>query len=140
MISKHGFETSPERSELMKKIRSKNTKPELALRKALWNSGIRYRVRNNDIIGNPDIAIRKYKLAVFVDGEFWHGFNWDNKKQRIKSNRDYWIKKIEKNIERDYKVNTQLEKNGWNVLRFWEKDIKNNLEKCVNIIKSEIQQ
>lgn len=120
----------------MRKIKSNDTKPELKLRKALWSVGIRYRVKNKDIFGKPDIAIRKYKLAVFVDGEFWHGFNWEEKKTKIKSNRDYWIQKIEGNMERDKKVNKKLRENGWTVLRYWQKEIKNNLDQCVAEIEA----
>jgi DNA mismatch endonuclease (patch repair protein) len=139
METKYGFETSKQRSKLMSKIKSKNTKPEILLRKAIWNEGIRYRLSNKEIIGNPDIAIKKYKLAIFIDGEFWHGYNWKVKKTKIKSNRDYWIKKIERNIERDKKYNKTLKEAGWNVMRFWEKEITKNLQQCVEKIKTEIQ-
>jgi DNA mismatch endonuclease (patch repair protein) len=122
----------------MRKIKSNNTKPELKLRKALWNVGIRYRIKNKDIFGKPDIAIRKYKLAVFVDGEFWHGYNWKEKRTKIKSNRDYWIQKIEGNMERDEKVNKKLRENDWTVLRYWQKEIKNDLDKCVSEIETAI--
>lgn len=122
----------------MRKIKSNDTKPELKLRKALWNVGIRYRIKNKDIFGKPDIAIKKYKLAVFVDGEFWHGFNWKEKKTKIKSNRDYWIQKIEGNMERDKKVNKKLRENGWTVLRYWQKEIKSNLDQCVSEIEATI--
>jgi len=138
MKSKHGFTTTKQRSDLMRKIKSKNTTPEILLRKALWNSGIRYRIKNKSIPGKPDIAIKKYKLAVFVDGEFWHGYNWSEKKKKIKSNREYWIKKIEGNIERDKKVNRELKENGWTVLRYWQNEIKNDLDKCVSEIEDAI--
>jgi DNA mismatch endonuclease (patch repair protein) len=123
----------------MRKIKSNDTKPELKLRKALWNVGIRYRTKNKDIFGKPDIAIRKYKLAVFIDGEFWHGYNWEEKKTKIKTNRDYWIHKIEGNMERDEKVNKKLKENNWTVLRYWQKEIKNNLDECVSEIESVIE-
>lgn len=139
MATKYGFETTEQRSKLMSQIKSKNTKPEISLRKALWKEGVRYRVSNKRIIGNPDVAIAKYKLAIFVDGEFWHGYNWKEKKQRIKANREYWINKIERNIERDKQNNQKLKINGWTVIRFWEKDIKKDLDKCVEKIKYEIQ-
>ncbi len=124
----------------MRKIKSKNTSPEIKLRKALWNQGIRYRVKNKSIPGKPDIAIKKYKLAVFVDGEFWHGHNWSEKKHKIKSNRDYWIKKIEGNIQRDKRVNLELKENGWTVLRYWQHEIKNDLDKCVSEIENAINE
>jgi DNA mismatch endonuclease, patch repair protein len=140
MKSKHGFITTKKRSDLMRKIKSKNTSPEIKLRKALWNQGIRYRVKNKSISGKPDIAIKKYKLAVFVDGEFWHGYNWSDKKNKIKSNRDYWIKKIEGNIQRDKRVNMELKENGWTVLRYWQHEIKNDLDKCVSEIEDVINE
>ena len=119
----------------MSKIKSRNTKPEILLRKTLWSQRIRYRINNSKIIGKPDIVLSKYKIAVFVDGEFWHGFKWAEKKRKIKANREYWIIKIEKNIKRD-KLNTQkLKDNGWIVLRFWEHEIFSDLNNCVNKIK-----
>lgn len=138
MKSKHGFITTKKRSDLMRKIKSNNTSPEIKLRKALWNQGIRYRIKNKSILGKPDIAIKKYKLAVFVDGEFWHGFNWSEKKTKIKSNRKYWIKKIEGNMKRDERVNKELRENGWTVLRYWQNQIKNDLESCVAEIEKVI--
>lgn len=140
MKSKHGFITTKKRSDLMRKIKSNDTSPEIKLRKALWSQGIRYRIKNKSIIGKPDIAIKKYKLAVFVDGEFWHGYNWSEKKQKIKSNRDYWIKKIEGNIQRDKKVNKELKKDGWTVLRYWQHEIKNDLVSCVSEIEKAINE
>ncbi|WP_378173947.1 very short patch repair endonuclease [Aquimarina sp. SS2-1] len=122
----------------MRKIKSKNTKPEILLRKALWKKGIRYRLNVEEVIGKPDIVIRKYKIAIFVDGEFWHGYNWSEKKQKIKSNRDYWIPKIERTIERDRKNNEALRKMGWKVFRFWEKEINKELDKCINKVQSYI--
>mgnify|MGYP002349400974 FL=1 len=138
MKSKHGFETTQERSDLMRKIKAKNTTPEIIFRKALWKEGIRYRIENKKIIGNPDIAIKKYKIAIFIDGEFWHGFNWQEKKTKIKSNREYWIKKIERNIERDKKNNQLLINQNWVVQRFWEHEIKKDLNKCIEIVKDTI--
>jgi len=136
--SKHGFETTQERSDLMRKIKAKNTAPEIIFRKALWKEGIRYRIENKKITGNPDITIKKHKIAIFIDGEFWHGFNWQEKKTKIKSNREYWIKKIERNIERDKKNNQLLINQNWVVLRFWEHEIKKELNKCIEIVKDAI--
>ena len=118
----------------MKKIKSSNTKAEILLRKKLWNAGFRYYKNYKKLPGKPDIVFVKFKIAIFVDGEFWHGFNWREKKKKIKSNRDYWLKKIGKNIKRDKKINSELKKMGWTVLRFWEKEIKNNLDNCLLII------
>lgn len=119
----------------MRKIKAKNTTPEIILRKALWSERIRYRKENKGITGNPDIAIKKYKLAIFIDGEFWHGYNWQEKKKKIKINREYWIKKIERNIARDKKNNQLLKEQDWIVLRFWEHEIKKDLDNCVDKVK-----
>lgn len=134
MKSKHGFETTEERSKLMSRIRGTNTKPEIALRKALWALGFRYRLNVKRLPGKPDIVMRKYKLAIFVDGEFWHGNKWKEKKPKIKSNTEYWIKKIEGNITRDRLNNRKLKDQGFTVLRFWEQAIRKDIEKCVRRI------
>jgi len=127
-----GFYTTKKRSKIMSKIRGKNTKPELLFRKALWKKGVRYRIDNKKLPGKPDVSIQKYKLAIFIDGEFWHGYNWDERKLNIKSNRDFWIPKIERNLQRDREVNRELMDMGYTVFRFWEKEIKNDLNKCIN--------
>lgn len=126
--------TSPERSRLMKQIKSRNTLPELLLRKSLWALNIRYRIHVKQFPGCPDILIKKYKLAIFVDGSFWHGFNWQEKKIRIKSNRDFWINKIERNMNRDLDVNNALDDLGYVVMRFWDHDIVKELDRCLNQI------
>ena len=130
----NGFETSKERSRIMRRIKSENTKPEIMLRKALWHRGVRYRVNYKSLPGSPDIVITRYKIVIFVDGEFWHGYNWDQKRTRIASNRAFWIPKIERNIQRDKENNNILIKNGWTILRFWEHEITNNLSVCINDI------
>jgi|SRR5690554_5481116 len=127
-----GFYTTGKRSKIMSRIRGKNTKPELRFRKALWKKGIRYRVDNKKLPGKPDVSIKKYKLAIFIDGEFWHGYNWHERKKTIKSNRGFWIPKIERNMQRDAEVNEQLAEMGYMVFRFWEKEIRNQLDKCIN--------
>jgi DNA mismatch endonuclease (patch repair protein) len=127
-----GFYTTKKRSKIMSKIRSKNTKPELLFRKALWKEGVRYRVDSKKLPGKPDVSIQKYKLAIFIDGEFWHGYNWDERKDKIKNNRGFWIPKIERNMQRDREVNRQLNTMGYTVFRFWEKEIKSELNKCIN--------
>lgn len=130
---------SPQRSYNMSRIRSKDTKPELLLRKALWAQGIRYRTHSRDLPGKPDIVIKKYKLAIFVDGEFWHGHQWDKTSGRIHSNRDFWIPKIERNMQRDRENNAALIARGYTVFRFWGKDVRKNLQKCVNQIRLYIE-
>lgn len=116
----------------MGKIRGKNTKPELVFRKALWTKGVRYRINTKKLPGKPDISIQKYKLAIFIDGEFWHGYNWNERKENIGSNRGFWIPKIERNIQRDGEVNQQLVDLGYTVFRFWEQEVKKDLDKCIN--------
>ena len=127
-----GFYTTKKRSKIMSKIRGKNSKPELLFRKALWAKGVHYRVNNTQLPGKPDISIKKYRLAIFIDGEFWHGYNWDERKNTIKSNRRFWIPKIERNLQRDKEVNQALQDIGYTVFRFWVKDVKNDLGKCIN--------
>jgi len=126
-----GFYTTPERSKIMGKIRGKNTKPELAFRKALWQSGYRYRIDYKKLIGKPDIALKKYKTVIFIDGEYWHGHNWEERKEKIKTNREFWIPKIERNIQRDQEVNQALKDKGYTVFRFWETEIKKDLDGCL---------
>lgn len=128
------FETTPERSILMSKIKSKNTNPEIKLRKALWKIGIRYRLNLFNLPGKPDIVITKKKIVIFIDGEFRHGYKWQEKKNKIKSNREYWINKIEKNIERDIKNTCLLQSMGYIVLRFWEAEINKDFDNCIQKI------
>lgn len=116
----------------MSKIKGKNSKPELLFRKALWAKGIRYRINNKSLPGKPDISIKKYKLIIFIDGEFWHGYNWEERRETIKNNRGFWIPKIERNMQRDKEVNEELQDMGYFVLRFWSKDIQTELHKCIN--------
>jgi DNA mismatch endonuclease (patch repair protein) len=133
--SKYKFETTPERSLRMSNIRSTNTRYEIVLRKALWATGIRYRLNVKTLPGKPDIVIGKHKLVIFVDGEFWHGFNWEEKKLRIKANKNYWVPKIERNMQRDLENMAALEALGYTVLRFWEQDIRKDLNTCISKVK-----
>lgn len=126
-----GFYTTPKRSKIMSKIRGKNTKPELTFRKALYAAGYRYRIDYKKLIGKPDIALKKYKTVIFVDGEYWHGHNWAARKPKVKTNRGFWIAKIERNMQRDEEVNEELERLGYKVFRFWESEIKKELERCL---------
>lgn len=126
-----GYYTTPQRSKIMSKIKGKNTKPELAFRKALYAAGYRYRIDYKKLIGKPDIALPKYKTVIFIDGEYWHGKNWEERKPKVKTNREFWIAKIERNMQRDAEVNEKLNAMGYTVFRFWETDIKKNLEKCL---------
>ena len=133
---------SPEqRHKNMKHIRSKDTNIQIILRKALWHEGIRYRKNYDKLPGKPDIAITKYKIAVFCDGEFFHGKDWNQLQVKLKNsnNSEYWLKKIQRNINRDYEVEQEIRAQGWIVLRFWGKDIKQDVNMCVKSIKEAIQ-
>lgn len=124
----------------MKQIKNKNTKIEIMLRKELWKRGLRYRKNTNKVFGHPDIAFIGKKIAVFCDSEFWHGFNWEEKKKEIKTNKEFWIKKIERNMQRDFEVNTKLKEDGWIVLRFWGNDIKKDTIRCADIIEKVVKE
>lgn len=123
-----------QRKKNMRNIRSKDTTIELRLRKALWHEGIRYRKNYKKIPGKPDIAITKYRIAVFCDSSFWHGRDFETKKKPA-TNTDYWEKKICNNIKRDGEVDSVLRAMGWTVLRFWDVEINKNLNGCIQTIK-----
>lgn len=129
------FVTSKQRSELMSKIRSNNTKPELLLRRKLWGQGLRFSRKTSKLPGKPDIVLEEHRIVIFIDGEFWHGYKWREKKRKIKANRSYWVPKIERNILRDKRNNQKLRKAGWKVIRFWEHQITKDLLKCIKKIK-----
>ena len=132
--------TPEQRRKNMQAIKSKDTTIELALRKALWHKGIRYRKNFKGLPGKPDIAITKYKIAVFCDSDYWHGYDWENRNQRIKSNREYWIPKIERNMQRDKEVTKALEDAGWKELRFWEFQIRKELDSCVEAVYKTVKE
>ena len=132
--------TKEQRRKNMQAVKSKGSKIETALAKALWAKGFRYRKNNKTVFGKPDLTFKKFKIAVFVDGEFWHGKNWEVRKHDHKSNQDFWLKKIERNMERDKEVNQKLKSEGWQVLRFWGKDIQKNLPSCVEKIEEAINE
>ena len=123
--------TPEQRRKNMQAIRAKDTKIECILRKRLWDMGYRYRKNYKKLIGKPDIVLTKHKIAIFCDSEFWHGKDYDKSVGRIRTNQEYWKQKIARNIERDKEVNEQLQKEGWTVLRFWEKDITKDTDRCV---------
>jgi len=127
--------TKEQRRKNMQHIRSKNTKAEVMLRRALWRRGIRYRKNYKELPGTPDIAITKYRIAVFVDGDFWHARGHeDNPGEQIQTNGSFWTKKLKRNIERDKDVNQALLELGWLVLRYWDSDVNKNCEACVKDI------
>ncbi|MGN0766056.1 MAG: very short patch repair endonuclease [Christensenellales bacterium] len=119
----------------MRSNKSKDTKPEFMLRKELWKRGLRYRKNYKKVIGKPDIVFVSRKIAIFVDGKMWHGYDWEKQKNDFKSHCDFWIPKIERNIERDKEVTEQLQNEGWTVLRFWDFEIKKNLSDCADKIE-----
>lgn len=121
----------------MQKIRSKDTRAEVLLRKALWKKGYRYRKNWKRLPGCPDIVLTKQKICVFVDGEYFHGKDWDagrKEKAEAGSNAAYWVPKIERNIERDRSADAELNGLGWTVLRFWSRDVVKDVDSCVNAI------
>ncbi len=132
--------TPEQRHKNMKNIRAKDTKIELMLRKALWEKGFRYRKNYTEIPGKPDVVLTKYKIAIFCDGEFFHGKDWELLKPRLEksNNGEFWIKKISRNRERDEEINRQLEFLGWKVIRFWGTDIKKNLEGCIRVVEEAV--
>ena len=131
--------TQEQRRKNMRAIKSKDTKIEKLLAKGLWTKGYRYRRNNKTVFGKPDFTFKKLKIAIFCDSEFFHGKDWEKQKLRIKSNADFWLPKIERNMERDKKVNETLLKDGWKVIRFWGEDIKKNTELCVQQIERAIE-
>lgn len=124
----------------MSKIKGSNTKIEIVLRKALWDKGYRYRKNYKKLPGRPDIALTKYKIAIFCDSEFFHGKDWDILKPRLEKgkNPDYWVKKIERNKQRDIEKDQALQYLGWTVIHFWSKDILKNPEECIRVIEETI--
>lgn len=132
--------TPEQRTANMKAIRYKDTKIEVVLRKELWSRGIHYRKNCKDLPGKPDIVFKGKKVAVFCDSEFWHGYDWENQKDRIGTKREYWIPKIERNIERDNEVNKALQELGYTVIRFWGKSILKNPSGCADEIEAVLKQ
>lgn len=131
--------TKEQRKRNMQANKSTGTKPEILLAKMLFARGYRYKKNDKDVFGHPDLTFKKIKLAIFVDGEFWHGKDWEKRKKDHKTNKDFWIKKIERNIERDKEVNEELKKQGWIILRFWSKEIEKSLLSCILKIENEIR-
>ena len=130
--------TSEQRRKNMQAVKSKDSKIELLLRQELWSRGLRYRKNVTRIYGKPDIVFIGKKVTVFCDSEFWHGYNWEERKKDFKSHQDFWIPMIERNIERDADVTAKLESEGWTVLRFWGNEIKKNTAQCADIIEKAV--
>lgn len=129
---------SPEQRKFcMSRISGRNTQPELALRKSLWGIGYRYRVKTQ-LPGKPDIVFPQKRVAVFVDGCFWHKCSKHFVKPKTRT--EFWMDKINKNCERDKRVTKELKQSGWKVLRFWEHEIKENLPACVERVEALLSQ
>ena len=125
--------TPEQRRRNMQAVKNKDSQIELLLRQELWSRGLRYRKNVNRIYGKPDIVFIGKKVAVFCDSEFWHGYNWEERKIDFKSHQEFWIPKIERNMERDAEVTARLESEGWTVIRFWGNEIKKNTAQCADI-------
>ena len=132
--------TPEQRRKSMQHNRSKDTSIEVALRKALWHRGYRYRKNYKDLPGKPDIVLTKQKVAIFCDSEFFHGKDWDVKKPKLQNskNADYWIPKIERNMKRDLENDKKLLFLGWTVIHFWGQDILKKTDECVRVIEEAI--
>lgn len=135
----HG-EVSEKSHRNMSRIRGKDTSIEVALRKALWEKGYRFRKNYKGLPGSPDIAITKYKIAIFCDSEFFHGKDWDVLKAKLEKGKNpgYWIKKIQRNMERDREKDRILRFEGWTVIHFWGKEILKNTDECIKVIEETI--
>ena len=132
--------TPEQRKRCMQANKSKGTKPEVLLAKTMWRMGLRYRKNNKTVFGKPDFTFKKYKIAIFVDGEFWHGKDWEKHKTDFKSNHRFWISKIKRNIERDIEVTNHLQADGWQVFRFWSKDVIRSTDDCIDRIRRAIRE
>ncbi len=132
--------TKQQRHTNMSHIKGRDTQIEIKLRKALWNKGYRYRKNYKELPGTPDIALTKYKIAIFCDGEFFHGKNWEELEKHLKNsnNSEFWISKIKRNIERDGEIDKKLNAMGWTVLRFWGENIKKRPDECIRVIEETI--
>ena len=126
--------TPEQRRRNMQSVKATGSKIEVLLAKKLWSMGLRYRKNDSRVPGKPDISFYRLRVAVFVDGEFWHGKDWERRKLDHKSNQDFWFKKIERNMARDAEVNEVLLKSGWKVLRFWGREITTDVQNCTDQI------
>ena len=126
--------------KIMSSIKSKDTRPELLLRKALWRENMRYRINYKKLPGKPDIVFTKKKVVIFCDGDFWHGHNWalrglSSLDEELNGYSEFLKEKILRNIQRDSEITKDLTSMGWIVIRIWESDIKKDVNKCVELIK-----
>jgi len=132
-------------SKIMSSVRSEDTRPELLVRRRLWHRGYRYRKHYRKVEGNPDLAFPSVKLAVFIDGDFWHGNAWrvrgyDSLEDLFPSKTEWWVKKIRENMHRDDYVTETLKEDGWTVLRYWSSTIDQDVERVVDEIARTVDQ
>ena len=125
------LETSPEISKRMSHVKTKKNSAEVMLAKSLWHKGYRYRLNYKELPGSPDIALTKYRIAIFIDGEFWHGKDFEQRKTKLKNNKDYWIEKIQENIDRDLKNDKLLRQMEWYPIHFWSNYVIKYCNQCV---------
>src|SRR5947207_2368652 len=125
----------------MRRVRSRDTTPELLLRKALWAAGLRFRTCSVNLPGKPDIVIHSRRLAIFIDGDFWHGGQWRRRRLaslddqfRETESRSYWLRKIRRNMDRDCRATSALLAGGWNVVRVWESEVLADVGRCTQKI------
>lgn len=126
-----GFRSSGQAASAVGRANRKtHTQPEVLLRRALWRKGIRYRLYASDVPGRPDLVIRSLRVAIFVDGDFWHGRDWPKRRKRLQrgANASYWMAKIARNRARDRLTTRSLQRDGWNVIRVWELDVRRDPE------------
>ena len=132
--------TPEQRRRCMQANRSTGTKPERMLARELWRRGYRYHKNVRSVPGTPDICFKSRKVAVFVDGDFWHGRDWERARQRIKSNREFWYAKIERNMARDLRTDQRLQARGWRVLRFWASEVMKHLSECADRVEEVLRE
>ena len=128
------LKTSPEISKRMSHVKTKKNSAEVMIAKSLWHRGYRYRLNYKALPGSPDVALTKYRIAIFIDGEFWHGKNFEQRKNKLKNNKDYWIEKIQENIDRDLRNDKLLRQMDWYPIHFWSNDVIKYCNQCIDEI------
>lgn len=128
------LKTSPEISKRMAHVKTKKNSAEVMLAKSLWHRGYRYRLNYKALPGSPDVALTKYRIAIFIDGEFWHGKDFEQRKTKLKNNKDYWIEKIQENIDRDLRNDKLLRQMDWYPIHFWSNDVIKYCNQCIDEI------
>jgi DNA mismatch endonuclease (patch repair protein) len=138
--------TKAQLSVIMRKVKSSDTTPELLLRKALWDEGLRYRICLKTLPGKPDIVLPKHKVAIFIDGDFWHGGQWLRRNLKAledqfsqSPSRNYWIAKIRKTMQRDSVNTNKILEDGWTTIRLWESKIREDLKGCVAMVMDVVE-